>query len=130
VPYHFEFERQHRILRVVLVGRVDDAELLTAYRAIFSRQKALQPASGVVDFSLVTNFDVKGATIRRLAEDKPPFPPGVPRYLVTPADYMYGMARMFQILGEETRPGLHVARSNEEAYRGLGVENPSFQKLE
>lgn len=128
--HHFEFERQHRILRVVLEGEVDDAEMLAVYRLIRVQQRALQPAGGLVDFTAVTAFNVSGATIRRMATDKPPFPSGVPRYLIAPLDCMYGMTRMFQLLGEETRPGLQVVRSDEAAYRALGLTNPVFERVE
>ncbi len=130
MPYYFEMEPQRRVVRVVLEGRVDDAEMLEIYRLIGVRYKALRPAGGIVDFSAVTDFSVSGATIRRMAEERPPFPPNVPRYLVAPLDYMFGMARMFQLLGEETRPGLQVVRTREEAYRGLAIANPAFERLE
>lgn len=48
------------------------------------------------------------------------------RVLVVPKAIIYGMARMFQILGEKTRPDLHVVRTMDEAYRLLRVESPEF----
>jgi len=37
------------------------------------------------------------------------------------------MMRMFQMLGEPTRPDLHVVRTMDEAYRLLRVESPEFK---
>jgi hypothetical protein len=39
------------------------------------------------------------------------------------------MARMFEILGEGTRPNLHVVRTLEEAYKVLDVREPQFEPV-
>ncbi|MGA7629472.1 MAG: hypothetical protein WCB11_01815 [Terriglobales bacterium] len=46
-----------------------------------------------------------------------------------PQIFIYGLARMFQILGEKSRPELQVVRTMEEAYQLLGVEDPEFYLL-
>lgn len=38
-------------------------------------------------------------------------------------DVGFGMARMFQMLGESTRPLFHVVRTLNEALEALGVES-------
>jgi hypothetical protein len=39
------------------------------------------------------------------------------------------MVRMFQILGEDTRPDLRIVRTMDEAHRLLGVESPEFSPV-
>ena len=51
------------------------------------------------------------------------------RVFVAPKDLIYGMARMFQILGEATRPDLPVVRTMDEAYSLLQVESPEFSPV-
>ena len=51
------------------------------------------------------------------------------RVLVIPQIFIYGLARMFQILGEEARRELQVVRTMDEAYHLLGVEFPDFHPL-
>jgi hypothetical protein len=51
------------------------------------------------------------------------------RVLVIPQIFIYGLARMFQILGEKTRPELQVVRTMDEAYFLLGVESPEFHPV-
>lgn len=46
-----------------------------------------------------------------------------------PRDFIYGLARMFQILTEETQPELRVVRTMEEAYRLLEVSSPEFEPV-
>lgn len=46
-----------------------------------------------------------------------------------PQIFIYGLARMFQILGEKNRPELQVVRTLDEAYTMLGVEFPDFHPV-
>jgi hypothetical protein len=64
-----------------------------------------------------------------VAASPPALPPGYIRVLVIPQLFIYGLARMFQILGEKSRPDLQVVRTMEEAYHLLGVEFPDFRPL-
>jgi hypothetical protein len=74
----------------------------------------------------VATFEVSSSAIRELAGRSPVIPTGYLRVVVAPQDYIYGMVRMFQILGEGTRPDLRVVRMMDEAYRLLRVESPAF----
>jgi hypothetical protein len=85
------------------------------------------PCRGILDFSNVTDFEVSSEAIRRVAASPPAFPAGYMRVLVIPHDLIYGMARMFQILGEKTRPDLQVVRTMDEAFRLLQVKTPEFR---
>ncbi len=50
-----------------------------------------------------------------------------PRVIIAPADHAFGMARIFEIEGEATRPNLHVVRSAKEAFVIFGVEMEEAQ---
>jgi hypothetical protein len=54
----------------------------------------------------------------------------LPRIAVAPAISNFGLARMFQIVGEEKRLGLQVVHTIEEAFEILGVQSPHFEPLE
>ena len=53
-----------------------------------------------------------------------------PRIVVAPSTVGFGLARMFQIVGERKRPLLQVVRTMEEALAALGIESPHFEPLE
>jgi hypothetical protein len=127
MPYHFEFDSDYRILVIVLEGHVRDQEMLQINREIEARISELSPSAGITDASAVTTFDVATHTIRELALHPSPYPPAIPRFLVAPTDYLFGMARMYQISGE--REHVQVVRSREEALAALGVQKPKFEKL-
>ena len=50
--------------------------------------------------------------------------------IVASKDLIFGMARMFSILGEESRPHLRVVHTMEEAYELLGIASPQFSRIE
>jgi hypothetical protein len=53
-----------------------------------------------------------------------------PRFIVAPATVGFGLSRMFQIVGEPTRPLLSVVRTLDEALAALDCQFPHFQILD
>ncbi|HEY3974519.1 MAG TPA: hypothetical protein VGM18_16060 [Candidatus Sulfotelmatobacter sp.] len=125
-----DFDAGNRLLRVTVKGNLDDEILLHAYESIERYVASHPPCRGLVDLSAVTKFEVSSKGVRALARRPPAIPHGEMRIVVAPLDSVYGMARMFQILGELTRPDLHVVRTVEEAFRLLQVESPEFRIID
>jgi hypothetical protein len=131
MPYHFEFDSTHRILRCRLEGRVTDEELREYYRDLEKYSLQQDPLSGILDMSAITTFDVSPDTIRQLAKSPPAMPnPGRPRVLIATSPNVFGIARMFEMQGQETRPNLHVVRSEKEALAILGVTGTKFEAIQ
>jgi hypothetical protein len=124
-----DFDAKHNIVRATLEGRMTGAILLDLYATWSKYIASHPPCRGIVDFSAVTDFEVSGDAIRKVAASPPAFPPGYMRVLVVPQIFIYGLARMFQLLGEKTRPELQVVRTMDEAFHLLGVEYPDFHPL-
>jgi hypothetical protein len=53
-----------------------------------------------------------------------------PRIIVAPSASVFILARMFQIAGRATRPGVHVVRKAPQALALLGVTIPHFKTFE
>jgi hypothetical protein len=124
-----EFDAKNNVLRVTLEGHLTDAILSDAC-ATMARCAASRPGCrGIADVTQVTHFDVSSYALRQLAETPPAIPPEQMRIFLAPTTFVYGMARMFQMLGERTRPNLHIARTLDEAYRLLQVESPEFHPV-
>jgi hypothetical protein len=124
-----EFDAKNNILRGTLQGPITGAILLDLYAKAAEYIESHPPCRGILDFSGVTDFEVSSDAIRAVAAAKPILPAGYMRVLVIPQIYIYGLARMFQILGEKTRPELQVVRTLNEAYRMLDVEFPDFRPV-
>ena len=80
------------------------AILLDLYAAAAKYMASHPPCRGILDFSGVTGFEVSSEAIKQVAAAPPIFPAGYMLVLVTPKDFIYGMARMFQILSEKDSP--------------------------
>jgi hypothetical protein len=124
-----DFDAKNNILRGTLEGPITGALLLDLYKKGTDFVAAHPPCRAILDFSGVTDFEVSSEAIRQVAAAPPAIPAGYMRVLVIPQIFIYGLARMFQILGEKSRPELQVVRSLDEAYHLLGVENPEFHPI-
>jgi hypothetical protein len=130
MPYHIDFDSTNKILR----GRFDDCvtdEILEEFYRVATEYVArMDPRSGLTDFSDVTSFTVSAQSVRKLARSEPAMPDSSRiRVVVAPPDHIYGIARLFQLAGEHTRPNLHVVRTLKEAWAILGVQKPRFEQI-
>ncbi|HTS11947.1 MAG TPA: hypothetical protein VMH00_07510 [Candidatus Limnocylindrales bacterium] len=131
MPFRFEFDSQNQILACRFRGRVTDEVLLDYYRDSGPRLMATMSfRASLLDFSDVTSFEVSPETIRGIAWAPPIDPePERTRVIIAPSSKVFGLARMFALHGEDTRPNLHVVRKLEEAYALLGIIEPHFEPL-
>jgi hypothetical protein len=130
VTYRFDHDAAHGILRLRYIGQISDELIKKAYKATPAAVMKTNPRGMIIDLSEVTKFDVSPQTIHELAEYQPTVKdPSVPRIIVAPTPYLFGMSRMFQILGESKRPMLQVLSSADEAYAQLDIAKPEFKPL-
>jgi hypothetical protein len=130
MPYYFEFDAKNQILRGRFEGALTD-ELLKQYYGVaggFFEQTGAR--AGITDFSAVTSFEVSPQTIRDLASSPPAIlDRELPRFIIAPSPPIFGMARMFELGGQDTRPNLHVVRTMKEVCVILGVTDPKFEPI-
>jgi hypothetical protein len=132
MEYRFEFDPVNRILLLRPEGRLTDESLAEVYRAVRKYSTATGASMGIWDMSAVTGYAVSTEFIRQLAKQEPamPDPARRPRVIVAPDPVGFGLSRMFQLLGEPTRPLLSVVHTLDEALAALGVPFPHFEPLE
>ncbi len=132
MPYRFEFDPVNKILLSRFEGPLTDECSVEFYEAAWKYAAATDANAGIVDFSSVTEFPVSSEILRHLArrESDVPNAVGRPRVVVAPQTHAYGLFRMFQITGDQTRPLLQVVRTMDEALAALGVQSSRFEPLE
>jgi hypothetical protein len=131
MAYHFEFDSANHVLRGLLVGTITDEVLKEFYRISEKYIALTNPRSTVTDMSSVTSLEVSAQTIRELANLPPVLAdPSRKRCIIAPTAQAFGMARMFELQGQETRPNLHVVRTQREAWAILGVIKPKFELVQ
>jgi hypothetical protein len=130
MAYRFEFDSTNQVLRARFDGRITDQELKEYYKLAAQVYTRISPRSFIADFAAVTDAEVSPDTVRDLAN----LPPTVsdeakPRFIVAAAPNIFGLARMFQLEGEQTRPNLHVVHKLGEACAILGVHRLKFKPI-
>ena len=129
MSYCFDFDSKNRIIRCRFEGSITDEALKDYHRAAIKLVASKIPYAGILDMSAVTSVDISPQTIRELAISPPTVPdPASPRFIVAASPRLFGLARMFELQGQETRPNLHVVRSIKEVWVILGVEEPQFDE--
>jgi hypothetical protein len=130
VAYHFEFDAANRVLLGRFEGAVTDELIKDFYSVSKGYVERMDPRAAVTDFLPVTSFDVAPETIRHLASLPPVVSdPNRPRFIVADTPQIFGLARMFGLQGQDTRPNLHVVRTMKEVCVILGVPELKFGSI-
>jgi hypothetical protein len=129
--FRFEFDPTNRILLLRVEGRLSDELLAECYGAIRKYSTSTDARAGIFDLSSVTEFALSTDFIRQLAKEEPAMPDAAerPRIIAVEGTLGFGLARMFQIAGESSRPLLQVVHLMDEALAALGVQSPHFEPL-
>jgi hypothetical protein len=130
VPTILHFDAKNNVLRHTYQGRLTDAALIEGYTKASNYLAIHHHKRIITDFSDVTSIEVTSQTIRALASSPSKIPHGCERIFVVPQNALYGLARMFQILVEKSRPNLNVVRSMAEAHRLMGIESAEFNLID
>jgi hypothetical protein len=125
----FEFDAINRVVCWRLQGEITEDFFFESLQLVAAILADTSPKSGIIDLSQVTSFRLSTGIIERVADSKPIFPSSLPRVIVAPADHVYGLARMFSVLSQDTRPNTHVVRTIDEAYELLQVKEPEFKAM-
>jgi hypothetical protein len=130
MPCHFEFDQQNRLLRVRMEGLLTTEAVREHFQDAGRYVLLTRPSASIWDLSAVTSLEISTDALAKLARSVPALPePDRPRVIIAASAHVFGLARMFQSLGEGARPRLRVVHSLEEACATLAVSRPSFQPL-
>src|SRR5208282_6143404 len=126
----FEFDPVNKILRIRFEGRLTDQLFAEFYRTAQKHWAATDASAVISDYSSA-EWAVSAELIRQMANEEPGVtePAKRPRIVVAPTAVGFGLARMFQIVGEPKRPLFKVVRTMEEAFAELGIQSPHFEPL-
>jgi hypothetical protein len=104
--YRFEFDRANKILLLRFEGRLTDESLAEIHRVAQIHWAATGARAGIGDYSSATEFPLSAELVRTLARRGAPMPEPTenPHFIVMPNTTGYGLARMYQIVGERTQP--------------------------
>ncbi len=129
MAHHFEFDSENKILLMVMEGEVDSREIQESNDRIRKYVEQLKPSAGIGDFTAVTKLTVSSSVVRSAALQASPYPEETPRFIVAPTDYVFGMARMYELVADRPNAALKVVRTREAALAELGVKDARFERV-
>jgi len=130
LTFVFEFDSAHRVLRCTFTGPITYEGLREYCKAATLHSRRANPVAVILDFTLASTTKLFSGTVKALAGLQSGVPDRSPRqFIVASMESLYGFARMYQILVEQTRPRLHVVRSLAEAYAAMRIEAPKFEPM-
>jgi hypothetical protein len=122
-------DESDRIVLVRFEGILTDKVLLERYEQARAWFHIHGDRSAISFFGDVVAFEVTVQGVSQLAASPPLVPNGYLRIVVAPQNEIFGMTRMFGVLGNETRDRVHVVRTMAEACQLVGVESIVFHPV-
>ncbi len=122
MPVRISIDREGRLARRTYSGVVTGSDLLDSIRQYPSIPGFDPSFDELMDFRNVENVSAMIEDIHRCAHMPAPFNNDTKRVILAPQELIYGLARMYQILGEDMHPNIFVVRTIEEANRILQRE--------
>ena len=101
-------------------GVVTDREILAHVRALIADPRFARNFHQLLDLRDVTNVQFTASTVREMVRLNP-FGAGARRAVVVTNDIVFGMARMYQILADESPDELQIFRKMDDALQWLGI---------
>lgn len=115
----FDYDAAARLRVARFTGDITDAIMVDAYRSVVSAPDYDPEANDLVDLRAVTRFGITANGMRDVMVMFAPIDQlGIPTRLaiVAPADAVYGVSRMYQMLrGDDVPETIEVFRSLDEA---------------
>ena len=109
-------------------GLVTDRELLAHVHALTADPRFARSFRQLVDLRDVTDVQVTASTIREMVKLNP-FGAGARRAVVVTNDVVFGMARMYQILTDESPDELRIFRKVDDALQWLWIADAKAELL-
>jgi len=121
LPRDLKIDPRLKLVFSIYYGELEDSDLSEQRFQISNHPDFRPDFSYILDFTGVTKLKVSTAAVRDCATSPSLFVRDAVRVMVAPAEAVFGLSRMYQMLAEETRPNLQIVRTLEEAYRILGI---------
>ncbi|HKI25386.1 MAG TPA: hypothetical protein VKA07_03625 [Candidatus Sulfotelmatobacter sp.] len=128
MAYRLQFDSKQKVLLVIHEGEVHGWEIESLGDELRRQFSELNPSITISDFSTATTIDVDAEMIRHLAKKDGSFPT-MRRFIVAPLDYMFGLARMYELSAHPPFASLQVVRSRADALAAIGPETLMLEPL-
>ena len=129
MAYHFEYDPDLCILLVVVEGEINQDDIFSYHEEIKTKLDSHKVKAAITDLSGVEKSDLPSHMVWELASRDALLLRKVPRIIVAPQSYLYGMARMYQLSANIPSELLEIVHTRDEALAAMGAKNARFQRL-
>lgn len=123
MPISFEIDSRRRTLFTICYGKVTDSEMVSHLYTVAKARAYSLRLNHLVNCSDITLSEITADLVRSMAGKKL-FASRSQCAIVAPQDYLYGMARMFELLHSGS---VQVFREMMEAERWLKTEGSGYR---
>lgn len=117
-------DERRGLVEIVIAGEVNESELSAAFDRYFSESWSALPL-GLLDLRDLVATDMSAPLIRevarRVGNDVDPRLDSGKFAIIAARDYLFGMARMYEILRSDSPVEVRVFRDRPEALQWLGI---------
>jgi hypothetical protein len=125
--YQIDLDPVHAVIRLTVTAETVTLELAEdIYRHLSEAASSGGPYAAIFDFSAAKRTTIPTDTVRDFARRRPSVPTGRKQVVVGKEGHMYGLARLFQISGENVGNEFEVVQTLEEAYQIVEASPEDF----
>jgi hypothetical protein len=119
----------HSVIRLTVTAETVTLELAEEiYRHLSETASSGGPYAAIFDLSAAKHTTILTDTVRDLARRRPSVPRGRKQVVAGKEGHMYGLARLFQISGENVGKEFEVVQTLEEAYKNVEARPEDFTR--
>ena len=125
MPATIQIDPSARLVISTFTDEISEADVESVRHSLVNDPRFDPAFSHIIDFSKVTEVRVSSEFIRAFAKREPLFSVQAKQVVVAVQDFIFGLARMAQILREGQLPNVEVVRSLPEAYQAIATRQPA-----
>lgn len=128
MPIAVQIDRSAGMIFSTFSGEINEQDFRTAIEEL-PKQHGFDPTfAHIIDCSKVSASKISTAFFKNLAHRPSLFSCDAVQVVVAPQDYIFGLARMVQIVREQKLSNIQVVRSLDEAFAILKVDQASLEE--
>lgn len=125
MPIKVQIDRSARLISSIFSGEISEDDLRAAIVQL-PQEPGFDPSfAHIIDFTNVSATKISTEFVRSLAHQQSLFHLNVTQVVVAPQSYIFGLARMAEIVRGHQFRTVKVVQSLAEAYETLGIARPA-----
>ena len=127
MPVTIQIDKAAKVVFSTFNGEISEADFSSTVETLPTQPGFDPDFAHIIDFSNATALKVSKEFIWAMAKQQPIFSRAARQIVVAPQDYVFGLARMTQMLREQLLPNIEVVRSLKMACEILDIRHSASE---